>query len=306
MVAEAGCVLAALQQEARAAGRYFPLSLSAEGSCQIGGNLATNAGGINVLRYGTARQQVLGLEVVLADGSIIDGLRSLRKDTAGYDLKQLFIGSEGTLGVCTKVAVRLTKNPVAVRTLLLSFDSVADAATTVSEIIAAAGIPQWAGAETQKFGHITYFWNGNRTGTFDEVYEEYVEIPSDTLPFDERPWMKAAEITDAVIDTIRSGKYKFIRLNYANGDMVGHTGVPVSIRIAVETVDLCLGRLLRAVRDSRGVAMVTADHGNADRAQNRLRQKPTRPVLAKASRTRRPLRLCVRYAVCWIGCFEFV
>jgi FAD/FMN-containing dehydrogenase len=120
MVAEAGCVLATLQQEARAVDRYFPLSLSAEGSCQIGGNLATNAGGINVIRYGTARQQVLGLEVVLADGSIIDGLRSLHKDTAGYDLKQLFIGSEGTLGVITAATLRLYPEPGDTTTLLIT------------------------------------------------------------------------------------------------------------------------------------------------------------------------------------------
>ena len=120
MVAEAGCVLATLQQEARGVDRYFPLSLSAEGSCQIGGNLATNAGGINVIRYGTARQQVLGLEVVLADGSVIDGLRSLRKDTAGYDLKQLFVGSEGTLGIITAATLRLYPDPGETTTLLIS------------------------------------------------------------------------------------------------------------------------------------------------------------------------------------------
>ena len=107
LVAEAGCVLADIQQAAAAAGRLFPLSLAAEGSCQIGGNLSTNAGGINVLRYGTARDQVLGLEVVLPDGRVIDGLRELRKDTAGYDLKQLFIGGEGTLGIITAAALRL-------------------------------------------------------------------------------------------------------------------------------------------------------------------------------------------------------
>ena len=120
MVAEAGCILATLQQEARAVDRYFPLSLSAEGSCQIGGNLATNAGGINVIRYGTARQQVLGLEVVLADGSIIDGLRSLHKDTAGYDLKQLFIGSEGTLGIIPAATLRLYPDPGETTTLLIT------------------------------------------------------------------------------------------------------------------------------------------------------------------------------------------
>ena len=96
---EAGCVLAAIQQAADAAGRLFALSLAAEGSCQIGGNLSTNAGGVNVLRYGNAREQVLGLEVVLPDGRIWDGLRALRKDNTGYDLKHLFVGAEGTLGI---------------------------------------------------------------------------------------------------------------------------------------------------------------------------------------------------------------
>lgn len=104
---ESGCTLAAVQDAAKNAGRFFPLSLAAEGTCQIGGNLSTNAGGINVLRYGTARAQALGLEVVLADGRVWDGLRSLRKDTAGYDIKQLFIGSEGTLGIITAATLRL-------------------------------------------------------------------------------------------------------------------------------------------------------------------------------------------------------
>lgn len=107
MVVEAGCILADVQAAAREAGRFFALSLAAEGSCQIGGNLSTNAGGINVLRYGNARNQVLGLEVVLADGTIWHGLRALRKDTAGYDIKQLFIGAEGTLGVITAANLRL-------------------------------------------------------------------------------------------------------------------------------------------------------------------------------------------------------
>ncbi|MDH3613375.1 MAG: FAD-binding oxidoreductase [Gammaproteobacteria bacterium] len=111
IVVEAGCVLAVIQEAAKALNRFFPLSLAAEGSCQIGGNLSTNAGGINVIRYGTARQQVLGLEVVLADGTIWDGLRSLRKDTAGYDMKQLFVGSEGTLGIITAATLKLYPDP---------------------------------------------------------------------------------------------------------------------------------------------------------------------------------------------------
>ena len=135
---------------------------------------------------------------------------------------------------------------------------------TLGEYLCASGTKSFAVSETQKFGHVTYFWNGNNSGYIDDKLEKYVEIPSDKVTFDLRPWMKAAEITDAVIDAIRGGRYKFIRLNYANGDMVGHTGVPSAIRIAVETVDLCLGRLLNAVRKARGVALVTADHGNAD------------------------------------------
>ncbi len=132
-------MLATLQQEARAVDRYFPLSLSAEGSCQIGGNLATNAGGINVIRYGTARQQVLGLEVVLADGSIIDGLRSLHKDTAGYDLKQLFIGSEGTLGIITAATLRLYPDPGETTTLLISLPEAGSAVTLLAGMRAAIG-----------------------------------------------------------------------------------------------------------------------------------------------------------------------
>jgi len=108
---EAGCVLSEIQQRAAEAGRLVPLSLGAEGSCQIGGNLSTNAGGINVLRYGNTRDLVLGLEVVLPDGRVMGGLRALRKDNTGYDLKQLFIGSEGTLGVITAVALKLHPRP---------------------------------------------------------------------------------------------------------------------------------------------------------------------------------------------------
>lgn len=120
IVVEAGCILADVQQAAAKADRLFPLSLSAEGTCQIGGNLSTNAGGINVLRYGTAAQQVLGLEVVLADGTVWSGLRTLRKDTAGYDVKQLFLGSEGTLGIITAAALRLFPRPGQVATAFLA------------------------------------------------------------------------------------------------------------------------------------------------------------------------------------------
>jgi 2,3-bisphosphoglycerate-independent phosphoglycerate mutase len=135
---------------------------------------------------------------------------------------------------------------------------------TMGEFLVNSGIKQLAISETQKFGHVTYFFNGNRSGKFDESLEDYIEITSDIVPYEERPWMKAAEITDAVIEAIQGGAYKFIRLNFANGDMVGHTGVPEAVEIAVETVDLCLARLLDAVQKANGILIVTADHGNSD------------------------------------------
>src|SRR5882762_1019138 len=124
MTVEAGCILAHLQQAAAEADRLFPLSLGAEGSCQIGGNLSTNAGGIAVLRYGNARELTLGLEVVLPDGRVWDGLRGLRKDNTGYDLKQLFIGGEGTLGIVTAAVLKLFPAPAARVTALAGLDSV--------------------------------------------------------------------------------------------------------------------------------------------------------------------------------------
>ncbi|MEA3467767.1 MAG: 2,3-bisphosphoglycerate-independent phosphoglycerate mutase [Thermodesulfobacteriota bacterium] len=135
---------------------------------------------------------------------------------------------------------------------------------TLGEYLCAAGITSYAISETQKFGHVTYFWNGNKSGYIDESLEKYVEIESDRITFDLRPWMKASEITDKVIEAIQSNRYKNLRLNFANGDMVGHTGVPVSVRIAVETVDLMLRRLLPVLEKAGGVAVITADHGNAD------------------------------------------
>jgi D-lactate dehydrogenase (cytochrome) len=120
ITAEAGCVLASLQAAAAEADRFFPLSLASEGSCQLGGNLSTNAGGTNVLRYGTARELVLGLEVVLPDGRVFDGLRALRKDNTGYDLKQLFIGAEGTLGFITAATCKLYPRPRGLATALVA------------------------------------------------------------------------------------------------------------------------------------------------------------------------------------------
>lgn len=135
---------------------------------------------------------------------------------------------------------------------------------SLGQYLCGSGVTSYAISETQKYGHVTYFWNGNNSGYVDESLEEYVEVLSGQAPFDQRPWMKAAEITDRVIGAIEDGRRKFIRLNYANGDMVTHTGVQAAIRIAVETVDLCTGRLLRALKRAGGAAVLLADHGNAD------------------------------------------
>jgi FAD/FMN-containing dehydrogenase len=132
LVAEAGCILQAVQQAARDADRLFPLSLAAEGSCTVGGNLATNAGGTQVLRYGNARDLTLGLEVVTANGEIWNGLRGLRKDNTGYDLRDLFIGSEGTLGIITAATLKLYPLPVAQCTALVALASVEDAVSLLS------------------------------------------------------------------------------------------------------------------------------------------------------------------------------
>jgi 2,3-bisphosphoglycerate-independent phosphoglycerate mutase len=135
---------------------------------------------------------------------------------------------------------------------------------TLGEYLAKTGVRTLAISETQKFGHVTYFFNGNRTGKFDEKLETYTEIKSDVLPFEQRPWMKCAEITDVVLEAIGSGKYDYIRLNFPNGDMVGHTGVYQAVICSMEAMDLQLGRLQKAVKEAGGIMILTADHGNSD------------------------------------------
>ena len=162
---------------------------------------------------------------------------------------------------------------------------------TMGELLATTGVSQLAISETQKYGHVTYFWNGNRSGMFDPATETYLEIKSDNVPFEQRPWMKAAEITDALIAELATGKHRFARVNYANGDMVGHTGSFDATVIAVETVDLQLARLTRAVEGLGGILVVTADHGNADEMFQRdkagrvVRDKKSGQPVAKTSHT---------------------
>ena len=135
---------------------------------------------------------------------------------------------------------------------------------TMGEYLADMKINQYAISETQKYGHVTYFWNGNRSGKFSEEYETYEEILSDIVPFEQRPWMKCAEITDRLIEAIESGKYDCIRVNFPNGDMVGHTGSLEATVCSMEALDLQLGRILPVIDKVGGVAVITADHGNAD------------------------------------------
>ena len=160
---------------------------------------------------------------------------------------------------------------------------------TMTNYLSQLGLKQLACAETQKFGHVTYFWNGNNTGIYDPEQgkyvdvpgvsrdageyrvversaglETYLEIPSDRVPFEQRPWMKAAEVTDAVLDALEERSFDVVRVNYANGDMVGHTGDLQAAILAVEATDLSLGRLLESVSEKKGVAFITADHGNSD------------------------------------------
>ncbi|MCL2076763.1 MAG: 2,3-bisphosphoglycerate-independent phosphoglycerate mutase [Betaproteobacteria bacterium] len=170
---------------------------------------------------------------------------------------------------------------------------------TLGEWLSRSGIRQFACSETQKFGHVTYFWNGNRSGRFDG--ETWQEIPSDSVPFEERPWMKSAEIADAMILALQSREYRFLRCNFANGDMVGHTGDFAAAKDAIEAVDLALSRLLPVVHQMGGIALITADHGNADemyeldKKTGQPRLAPSGQPKAKTSHTLNPVPLILDY-----------
>ena len=135
---------------------------------------------------------------------------------------------------------------------------------TLTEVLVEAGITQFACSETQKYGHVTYFWNGNRSGKVSPQLEEYLEIPSDVIPFEQAPAMKSKEITEAMVEAMASGKYQFLRCNYPNGDMVGHTGVMDAVVYAMECVDNGLKAILEAADKYGYTVLITADHGNAD------------------------------------------
>lgn len=169
---------------------------------------------------------------------------------------------------------------------------------TISELLARAGVSQFACAETQKFGHVTYFWNGNRAEKFDHERESYLEIPSDPGPFDRSPAMKSAETAAAIVDALAQRRYGFLRANFAGGDMVGHTANLAATRRAVEAIDAAVGRIADATRRARGCLVVTADHGNAEDMVQRDEDGSPRidgagHFVAKTSHTTNPVRFVV-------------
>ena len=175
---------------------------------------------------------------------------------------------------------------------------------TMSEYLTLTGIKQLAISETQKYGHVTYFWNGNRSGKFSDELETYIEIPSDVVPFEQRPWMKCAEITDKLIECLESGEYKYLRVNFPNGDMVGHTGSLLATRCSMEALDIQLARILAALDKVGGVALITADHGNADEMYE-MDKKSGQPKTdkngkykAKTSHTLNPVPCIIYNNVC--------
>jgi FAD/FMN-containing dehydrogenase len=240
MVVEAGCILATVQSAAAEVDRLFPLSLSPEGSCQIGGNLSTNAGGINVLRYGTARDQVLGLEVVLPDGSVWNGLRALRKDTAGYDLKQLFIGAEGTLGIITAATLRLYPPVRNLQTALVGVASVADAISLLSYA------REEAADRLQAFELIQHralqFVCDHIPGTrnpFQPGFPWYVLMETSNAPYDEAleklllTPMENSLVGDAVVAKSSAQANELWRLRHSISEAQKHEGASLKHDIAV-------------------------------------------------------------------------
>lgn len=170
---------------------------------------------------------------------------------------------------------------------------------TMGELLSYSGVKQFACSETQKYGHVTYFWNGNRSGKFNEQLENYVEIPSDLVPFSQRPWMKSAEIADRTIMEMQNSSFRVGRINFANGDMVGHTGDFASTLVSVAAVDLALGRILECARATNTIVVVTADHGNADemyeidKKSGKVQYDASGVPRSKTSHTLSPVPLCI-------------
>jgi len=214
---EAGCILQAVQQAAADAGRLFPLSLAAEGSCTIGGNLATNAGGTQVLRYGNARELALGLEVVTPEGELWNGLRGLRKDNTGYDLRDLYIGSEGTLGIITAATLKLYPKPVASCTALLALESVEDAVSVLSR--ARAGF----GAALTGFE----LMSGDCLNTVVTLF------PQQRLPFEgdsvTSPWFALLELSDSESESHARERFETVLGDAIEAGLVTDAAIAASV-----------------------------------------------------------------------------
>lgn len=275
MVAEAGCILSDLQAAADEQNRLLALSLSSEGSCQIGGNLSTNAGGTNVLRYGTARDQVLGLEVVLPNGDVMEGLRTLRKDTAGYDMKQIFIGSEGTLGIITAASLKLFPKPenrqvalLAVESAQLAVDLYADLRQRLSDQLQAFEL-----MSARSLRHVRRHIPDTRLPLGDE-HPWYVLVdssaPGDRLPFEESLMavLESGLAVDAVIAKSDTEQAQIWRLRHTISEAQKPEGASLKHDISVPVGEVARFILaaeeavLQAVPGSRVVAFGHVGDGN--------------------------------------------
>lgn len=244
IVVEAGCILANVQRAASEADRLFPLSLSAEGTCQIGGNLATNAGGINVLRFGNARDLCLGLEVVLPDGTLLSNLHALRKDNTGYDLKQIFIGSEGTLGIITAAALKLFPKPVARTTTIVALSDL-DAAPLLLARCRAGLADQLVSFELlPRFGiELAQRFAPGLTWPLEHLadWSILVEANTSSTAFDIRAAMEqclaaaleAGEITDATVSASESQSHAMWRLREGILEGQNRTGASIKHDVSV-------------------------------------------------------------------------
>lgn len=275
MEVEAGCILQKIQEAASDADRLFALSLGAEGSCQIGGNLSTNAGGVNVVRYGTARAQALGIEAVLADGTVVSSLRSLRKDTAGYDLKQLFIGSEGTLGIITAATLKLFPAPGAISTALVAIESSGDAVRLLAYLRSelADSIEAFELVSDFVFGLVTNH-NPDLRLPFDDRAPWYVlldaAVGASAQPLEDALAGAAQSglLSDAVIAKNSSEAQQFWRMRHSIAEAERHAGKALKhdISVPVSRMEefLALGdRLLEdLVPDAQLIAFGHVGDGN--------------------------------------------
>jgi FAD/FMN-containing dehydrogenase len=275
MVAEAGCVLATIQSAAAEVERLFPLSLSPEGSCQIGGNLSTNAGGINVLRYGTARDQVLGLEVVLPDGSVWDGLRALRKDTAGYDLKQIFVGAEGTLGIITAATLRLYPTVRNLQTAFVGMASVADAISLLAYVREEAGdrLQAFELVQHRALQFVVDHIPGSRN-PFKPDFPWYVLMETSNAPDTEAlekllvGAMEESLVSDAVVAKSAAETNDLWRLRHSISEAQKYEGASLKHDIAVPIgqignfISAAESAVLKRIPDARVVAFGHVGDGN--------------------------------------------